>query len=86
MLYEMNKVLFALIGFPLAFLIIIYRERIKAFTGSIGFAEKYLGAGGTYTLYVLLGIIIFFVTLMYITDSFQPMMRSIFGPFFFSSE
>jgi len=42
-------------------LLLKYTEPIKRLTGDIGFAEKYLGSGGTYTLIKLiaLGIIIF---------------------------
>ncbi|MFC1655401.1 hypothetical protein ACFL3C_00875 [Patescibacteria group bacterium] len=76
----MNKVIFALIGFPLSFLIIIYRSKLKNFTGDIGFAEKYLGSGGTYTLFVLIGIGLFFATLMYITGTVQSVLSGLFGP------
>lgn len=79
----MNKVLFALIGFPLALLIIIYRAKIKDFTGNIPFAEKYLGAGGTYTFILLLGVIVFIITLLYITGTLQSLMRAVFGPLLF---
>ncbi|MFC1809935.1 hypothetical protein ACFLZH_00360 [Patescibacteria group bacterium] len=80
----MNKVIFALIGFPLSFLFIIYRAKIKDFTGNIPFAEKYLGSGGTYTFILLLGVIIFIITLLYITDTLQTFMRTVFGPIFFA--
>lgn len=80
----MNKVIFALIGFPLSFLVIIYRSKLKDFTGDIGFAEKYLGAGGTYTLFVFIGIGLFFVTLMYITGTIQSVLSGLFGPFLLS--
>ena len=33
------------------FLIIVFRARIKDLTGNIGFAEQYLGTGGTWTFY-----------------------------------
>ncbi len=80
----MDKVLFALIGFPLSFLIIIYRAKLKNFTGDIDFAEKYLGSGGTYSLFVLVGIGLFFVTLMYITGTVQSVLSGLFGPFLLS--
>ncbi len=79
----MDKFLFGLFGFPLSFLIIIYRAKIKDFTGSIGFAEKYLGMGGTHTLILLLGVATFIITLLYITDTLQTFMRTVFGPIFF---
>ena len=76
--------MFALIGFPLSFLIIIYRAKIKMFTGDIGFAEKYLGSGGTYSLFVLIGVATFLITLMYITGSLQSVLNSLLGPLFLS--
>lgn len=79
----MNKFIVAIIGFPLSFLFIIYRARIKQFTGNVGFAEKYLGAGGTYTLYIILGILIFILTLMYVTGTLQSFLSSTLGPLFF---
>lgn len=79
----MDKFFFGLIGFPLSFLIIIYRSKIKDFTGSIGFAEKYFGMGGTYTLILLLGVIVFIITLLYVTGTLQSFMRTVFGPIFF---
>ena len=80
----MDKILFAIIGFPLSFLMIIYRQKIKDFTGNIDFAEKYLGSGGTYTLILIIGVLLFIVTLMYVTGSLQSFMRTVFGPIFFA--
>ncbi|MCD6109238.1 hypothetical protein J7J83_00545 [bacterium] len=78
----MDKFLFALFGFPTSFLIVIYRQKIKEFTGSVGFAEKYLGRGGTYTLILLIGVGLFIVTLFYITGTLQSFLRTVFGPLF----
>ncbi|MBN1494624.1 hypothetical protein JW911_02710 [Candidatus Peregrinibacteria bacterium] len=80
----MDKILFAVIGFPLSFLIIIYRANIKQFTGDLDFAEKWFGAGGTYTLILLFGIFVFFATLMYVTGSLQYVLSSTLGPLFFA--
>jgi len=79
----MDKILFGLIGFPSAFLLIIYRANIKQFSGDIGFAEKWFGSGGTYTLYILLGVFIFIITLMYVTGTLQNILYNTFGPIFF---
>lgn len=79
----MDKFFFALIGFPVSFLIIIYRQKIKEFTGSVGFAEKYFGMGGTYTLILLIGIAVFIVTLLYVTGTLQSFLKTVFGPIFF---
>jgi hypothetical protein len=79
----MNKFIVALIGFPLSFIFIIYRVKIKRFTGNIGFAEKYLGPGGTYTLILFIGVGIFIATLLYITGTAQSFLKTVFGPIFF---
>jgi hypothetical protein len=75
----MNKIIVALIGFPLSFIFIIYRFKIKRFTGNIGFAERVFGAGGTYTLLLLVGIGIFITTLLYVTGTLQSVLQSFFG-------
>jgi len=80
----MDKILFAIIGFPLSFIILIYRSNIKQFTGDIDFAEKWFGSGGTYTLILLFGLLVFVATLMYITGSIQYVLSSTLGPFFIS--
>ena len=80
----MDKILFGLIGFPLSFLLIIYRSNIKQFTGDIDFAEKWFGSGGTYTLILLFGFFVFIATLMYVTGSLQSFLYSTFGPIFFA--
>jgi hypothetical protein len=46
----MDRILVILIGWPVAFLILKYRRPIKEFIGNVGFAEKFLGMGGTNTL------------------------------------
>lgn len=79
----MNKVVIALIGFPLSFIFIIYRAKIKRFTGNIDFAERIFGVGGTYTLLLLIGVCIFIATLLYITGTLQSFFKTVFGPIFF---
>jgi hypothetical protein len=68
-----------LLGMLLGFLIIVFRPRIKDFTGDIGFAERYLGAGGTWTFLLLLGLGIFVLSLMWATGSLQSFMTGTFG-------
>jgi len=80
----MDKFFVALIGFPLSFIVIIYRQKIKEFIGSVGFAEKYLGMGGTYTLILLIGVGLFIATLLYITGTLQSFLKTVFGPLLLS--
>ncbi|KKT76632.1 MAG: hypothetical protein UW70_C0016G0011 [Candidatus Peregrinibacteria bacterium GW2011_GWA2_44_7] len=64
------------------FLLIVYRERVKGMTGDIGFAEQYLGGGGTYTFYLLLGIVLFFVGLMWASGTLQSWFIENLGLYF----
>lgn len=78
----MDRILVVLIGIPLGFVIIIYRFQIKQYIGDIGFAEQYLGAGGTYSFLTILGIAVAFLSLMYGLGTFQELFIGTFGQFF----
>ena len=66
-------------GMVLGFLVIVFRARIKDFTGSIGFAERYLGVGGTWTFLLILGILLFVLSLMWATGALQGFLFGTFG-------
>jgi len=68
-----------IIGMVIGFLMIVFRVRIKNFTGSIGFAERYLGVGGTWTFLLILGILLFVLSLMWATGAFQDFVLGRFG-------
>lgn len=78
----MSRFLVAIIGIPGGFLLMIYRYQIKQFFGNIGFAEQYLGPGGTYTFFIILGIVISFLSLMFALGTFQDLFHGFLGPFF----
>jgi hypothetical protein len=78
------RIILGLIGCVLSILLIVYRYRVVGFMGHIGWAEKKLGAGGTYTLFVLIGILGFIFSLMYMTNSFDLVFGDI-GINFFKS-
>ncbi len=61
------------------FLIIVFRPRIKDLTGNIGFAEQYLGTGGTWTFFLILGLALFIGGLMWATGSMQGFLVKTFG-------
>ena len=52
-------------GVPFGYLLLRYYEKIGNSIGEIGFAEKYLGSGGTYTFIKLLGILIILFSFIY---------------------
>jgi hypothetical protein len=79
----MDRILVGLIGIPLGALMMIYRYQIKQFTGNIAFAEQYLGSGGTYNLFILIGMAISILSLMYAFGTIQELFYNTFGRLFF---
>lgn len=71
-----------IIGFPLGLIIVVYRERVKRFTGDFGFAESWFGPGGTYTAILIFGLIVSLGSLMYALGTLQALFITIFSPFF----
>jgi len=78
----MDRILFFIIGVPLGFVIMIYRVKLRDISGDIAFAEQYLGSGGTYTLYILIGLAVSFFSLSYALGAFQDFFGATFGMFF----
>ncbi|MDP2720543.1 hypothetical protein COY05_05250 [Candidatus Peregrinibacteria bacterium CG_4_10_14_0_2_um_filter_38_24] len=78
----MDRFLAIALGCPAAFLILYYRRAIREFIGNVDFAESFLGAGGTNTFVVLLGILTFILSLMYGFGALQSLLIGSFGRFF----
>lgn len=78
----MDRVIVAIFGIPLGFIIMIFRYQIKQYTGNIDWAERSLGAGGTYNLYIIIGLVISIVSLMYALGSIQDVLGGALGPIF----
>jgi len=75
------KLIIFLIGFPIALLMILKRDKIVQFTGKMQWAEDHLGGGGTYTMVIIAAMVIWIGCMMYALGSFDQ----IFGflkPFF----
>lgn len=75
------QVLQGFIGMVLGMLILIYRPQIKNFIGSVGFAEEYMGPGGTWTLLVIIGAAFFMAGLMWATGVIQDFFVAHFAIF-----
>ncbi len=67
------KLVIFLIGFPIALLLIIFRQKIVNFTGKLEWAEQKLGAGGTYTLIIIFAFLIWIGCMMYALGSFDQL-------------
>lgn len=70
------RIVLGLIGCVLSIVLVVYRVPIKHFIGNIGWAERKLGPGGTYTVLLLFALLGFIFSLMYMTDSFDVILGS----------
>lgn len=77
-----SRLFFGILGILLAFGLIKYRKAIGEFTGSWGWAERYFGAGGTYTGIVLIGLVTVIFSIMYMTGSLQGVLAGTVGRIF----
>ncbi|MEZ4086985.1 MAG: hypothetical protein R3B71_01405 [Candidatus Gracilibacteria bacterium] len=78
----MDRVLAFILGVPLGFLIMIYRYKLKQITGDVAWAEQYLGSGGTYNLFILIGLAVTILSIMYAFGSLQELTAGTVGVFF----
>lgn len=79
------RILLGLIGIVLSFLLIVYRVQINHFMGGIEWAERKFGPGGSYTVLVIVALLLFFFSLMYMTDSFGVIFGALPVSFFGTS-
>lgn len=73
----LKKIIYLLIGLPAGLALIKYRERVYQWTGPIGFAEKYLGNGGTFTLIVIVGSIMVLLSISYFLGAHEYLLSKI---------
>lgn len=60
----------------------VYRYKLKGITGDIAFAEQYLGSGGTYNLFILIGLGVSIFSVMYAFGTLQELFAGSLGMFF----
>lgn len=63
--------------------LMVYRERVKRFTGSFSFAESWFGAGGTYTFLLLAGLLMTVGSILWVTGTLDSLFSATLGRFFF---
>jgi|WetSurMetagenome_2_1015567.scaffolds.fasta_scaffold36573_3 hypothetical protein len=78
----MDRIFVLIFGVPLGVLMMIYRVQIKSVTGDIGWAERNIGGGGTYTLIAIIGLLVSILSLMYALGTLQEFMVNNLGGFF----
>lgn len=77
-----NKYITFLIFLLGGFALLKYTRQTKNLTGSWGWAERYLGNGGTYTAIKLFGLGSIIFSIMYLTGGIQDFIIWILGPMF----
>jgi len=65
----LGKIIWSLLIAASGFGLLVYTEPVKRFTGPIDFAEKYFGAGGTYTFFKLVGLGLIIGALFWVTGT-----------------
>lgn len=75
------RFIYFLFFFCLGLFIIRYREMLQRVSGNFNWAEKYLGNGGTYSAYLLIGLAMCFLSIMYVTGTLDGFLESTFGRF-----
>lgn len=65
-----TRLILFIIGWAAGIAIIAYREKIARTFGKNDIAERYLGPGGTYTMWILIGIIIIIIGTLILLGKF----------------
>ncbi len=71
-----------LLFFTGGFVVVYYRERIQSFTGNFAWAEQKLGPGGTFTIILLIGLLMSIGSILYITGTLETLIEATIGKFF----
>ena len=74
--------MWAIILIVIGFFVIIFTAKTVELTGEISCAEKYLGAGGTYTFVKIIGLLLIFIGFGWLTGGLQQLLMPTFGIFF----
>ena len=76
------QIFFGLVGVILSLSLLIFRVPVRRFIGTIGWAERYFGPGGTYTGLLLIGVGGFLISLMIMTGTLGWLLGTFIGTFF----
>lgn len=75
------RIFFSLLAIAIGVTIVLKSEWFFEFFGRIEFADRYLGTeGGSRLMYKLIGILIIFLALLYVTGGVEPILTAIFVP------
>ncbi len=71
-----------IIGCVIGFFYLKYSFQIKEIIGNVGFAERYLGPGGTHLMHKIIGLLIIIGSILYAFGGLQSMIAGSLGRFF----
>lgn len=74
------RYVFGIIGIVLAVLLVLKTDWFYAMTGAMDWPETHIGPGGTRIFLKIIGLVLFFVALLYITGSLSGFGRSVLTP------
>lgn len=63
------KAIVLILGFILGFYVLSHKESIVQLFGKMNWAEQKLGSGGTYNVWVIVGLLIIIGSVMYATGT-----------------
>lgn len=80
MLMSIGNIFLGLTAVVIGVVTLKYNYQMVGMTGSVGFFEKTLGAGGTYGGFKLLSLIVIFFGFLYMTGLQEPILRILLSP------
>ena len=75
-----SQILLGLAAIILGIVGMKYNFQLVNITGNVGFAERYLGAGGTYALYKIVSLLLIVFGLLFMTGLGEPVMAWLLSP------
>ena len=71
-----------LLGVVAGFFYIKYSKNITEAVGNLNLAEKWLGAGGSYSLHKIIGVLLIVCSILWMTGTMQAIIVAFLGPLF----
>lgn len=76
------QIFISLLGIIAGILYIKYNDPITRAVGPIGWAERNLGSGGSYSLHKIIAVLVIVISILSMTGTFQLFLSSTLGKLF----
>lgn len=74
-----TRILVGLLLVALGILVVLYTEKFHDFFGTLNFADRWIGAGGSRLMYKFIGIIVSLVGFLYMTNLLHSFLNATVG-------